>query len=66
LAREAEIALADDGMITDYDCWKVGKNRLGETPSLAICFATPKRQKKALERVVPEIRAEAIGRSITL
>ncbi len=57
LAREAEIALATLGMVTDYDCWSdevVSVEAVGEHLAANAAMA-----KRILQKVIPRIPGEA-------
>ena len=58
LAREAEIALATLGMITDYDCWKVEEEPVSAQTVLEHLLANAETAKKVLAAVIPRIPTE--------
>src|SRR5438046_4737536 len=58
LAREAEIALATMGMITDYDCWKVEEEPVSAQTVFGHLSANADAAKKILVEAIPRIPAE--------
>ncbi len=58
LAREAEIALATMGMITDYDCWKEEEEPVSAQTVLGHLTANAEAAKKVLAEAIPRIPAE--------
>ncbi len=55
LAREAEIALATLGMITDYDCWKVEEDAVNAHSVIEHVQANATSAKNILQAVIPRI-----------
>jgi 5'-methylthioadenosine phosphorylase len=58
LAREAEIALATMGMITDYDCWKVEEEPVSAQTVFGHLTANAEAAKKVLIEAIPRIPAD--------
>jgi 5'-methylthioadenosine phosphorylase len=58
LAREAEIALATLGMITDYDCWKVEEEPVSAQTVIGHLLANAATAKAVLAAAIPRIPAE--------
>ncbi|MEM7602890.1 MAG: S-methyl-5'-thioadenosine phosphorylase, partial [Verrucomicrobiota bacterium] len=59
LAREAEIALATLGMITDYDCWKIEEEAVSAEAVIGHVVANAETAKSVLEKAIPIIPAVA-------
>ncbi len=55
LAREAEIALATLGMITDYDCWKEEEESVNAHAVIEHVHANAENAKRVLQKVIPSI-----------
>lgn len=60
LAREAEIALATLGMVTDYDCWKVDEEAVNAHAVIEHVQANADAARKILQDVIPQIPTEPI------
>jgi 5'-methylthioadenosine phosphorylase len=59
LAREAQIALATIACITDYDCWKTDVAPVTVQTVVGHLNANAELAKRLLERVIPNIPADA-------
>lgn len=55
LAREAEIALATLGMVTDYDCWKTDEAHVTADTVMAHVAANATLAKAVIARVIPRV-----------
>lgn len=55
LAREAEIALATLGMVTDYDCWKIDEEAVSAQTVIEHVQANAAAAKAILQDVIPRI-----------
>lgn len=55
LAREAEIALATLGMITDYDCWHQEEEAVSVQTVIGHLMANSEKAKKIVARAVAEV-----------
>ena len=58
LARDAEIALATMGMITDYDCWKVEEEPVSAQTVFGHLSANAEAAKRVLVEAIPRIPSE--------
>lgn len=58
LAREAEIALATIGMVTDYDCWKVEEEPVSAQTVIGHLLANAETARRILAAVIPRIPKE--------
>jgi len=58
LAREAEIALATLGMITDYDCWKVDEEPVTAQTVIGHLMANVETAKQVLVNAISKIPTE--------
>ena len=58
LAREAEIALATLGMVTDYDCWREGEENVEASSVVEHLAANAKMSARIIKRAICEIPKE--------
>ncbi|MDB4451407.1 S-methyl-5'-thioadenosine phosphorylase [bacterium] len=58
LAREAEIALATLGMVTDYDCWREGEESVEASSVVEHLAANAKMSAQIIKRAISKIPAE--------
>lgn len=58
LAREAEIALATLGMVTDYDCWREGEEAVEASTVLSHLAANAEMSSRIMKRAIGMIPTE--------
>jgi 5'-methylthioadenosine phosphorylase len=58
LAREAEIALATLGMVTDYDCWREGEESVEASSVVEHLVANAAMSAKIIKRAIAQIPVE--------
>ena len=58
LAREAEIALATLGMVTDYDCWREGEESVEASSVVEHLVANAAMSSKIIKRAIAQIPVE--------
>jgi 5'-methylthioadenosine phosphorylase len=58
LAREAEMALATIGMVSDYDGWRAGEEPVSVESVLSHLRSNAQTAKDVLARVIPRIPTE--------
>ncbi|MGB1888568.1 MAG: S-methyl-5'-thioadenosine phosphorylase, partial [Akkermansiaceae bacterium] len=58
LAREAEIALATLGMVTDYDCWREGEATVEASSVVEHLAANAKMSARIIKRAICDIPRE--------
>lgn len=58
LAREAEIALATLGMVTDYDCWREGEEAVEASSVVEHLTANAAMSARIIKRAIPMIPEE--------
>ena len=58
LAREAEIALATLGMVTDYDCWREGEESVEASSVVEHLVANAAMSAKIIKRAISQIPTE--------